>query len=113
MTTKKNAPAPNNNGGVTEEQIQLWKNRCRKVYAIEIEEDGQTHTGYFRRPDMETLSAVSKLGKSDEVKAANALFDNCWLGGSALLREDAVLRMAVIGQLNGLMEVARASLKNL
>lgn len=102
-----------NNGGITDEQLQLWRGKHRKIYAIEVEEDDEIHTGYFRRPDMETLSAVSKLGKTDEVKAAAVLFENCWLGGSALLREDAVLKMAAIGQLNGLMEVARASLKNL
>lgn len=111
--TKKTTEREINNGGVTDEQIQMWKNKHRKISSIEVDEDDETHTGYFRRPDMETLSAVSKLGKTDEIKAANALFENCWLGGSPILREDAVLKMAVIGRLNKIMEVSRVELKNL
>lgn len=114
MSTKANIPqAPANNGGVTPEQIAMWKAKHRRLYAIEVVDGEEAHEGYFRRPDMETMAAVNKLSKTDEVKAANALFDNCWLGGSTLLREDAVLKMAAIGQLNALMSVAAASLKNL
>lgn len=102
-----------NNGGITDEQIQMWKNKHRKISVIEIEDGDETHACYVRRPDMDTFAAVSKLGKTDEIKAANALFENCWLGGSQMLRDDAVLKMAVIGQLNKVMDVARAEIKNL
>ncbi len=101
------------NGGVTEERIAQWKVQHRRVAEVSIEDDGTTYVGYFRRPDMETMAAVSKLSKTDEVKAANALFENCWLGGADELRHEAVLRMAAIGQLNQLMEVKRAEIKNL
>ena len=102
-----------NNGGVTPEQIEMWKAKHRRIYAVEVVDGNEAHTGYFRRPDMETISAVRKLGKTDEIKGANALFDNSWLGGSTLLREDAVLKLAAIGQLDSLTEKVTSAIKNL
>ncbi len=104
---------PKNNGGVTDEQVKMWKAKHRKVVEVELQDDEETHVGYFKRADMETLAAANKLGKTDEIKAANALFENCWLGGSPLIREDASLKMAAVGQLNVLINGVTASIKNL
>lgn len=101
------------NGLVPDEKIQQWKNQYRKVYSITIDDDGETIIGYFKRPDMETLSAVNAVSKKDEVKAANTLFANCWLGGSELVKTDAVVKMAMMGKLNDMMTLAHADLKNL
>jgi len=102
-----------NNGGVTAETLQMWKNQNRRVAEIEVVDDNEKHIGYFKRPTMETFSAVSVLGKKDEVKAANTLFENCWLGGSPIMQTDAVVKMAAIGQLNVLMGGCVATIKNL
>lgn len=102
-----------NNGGVTGEQIQMWKARYRKVSEISVVDGEETHVGFFHRPDMETMAAVNKVAKTDEVKAANTLFDNCWLGGSPVMKDDAVVRMAAIGKINELMAVSTSSIKNL
>ena len=99
-------------GVVADEKIQQWKNQHRKVYAVEIE-DGDTIVGYFKRPDMATLSAVNSVSKTDEVKAANILFDNCWLGGSELVGQDAVIKMGMMTKLNEMMTLSNAALKNL
>lgn len=101
-----------NNGGITDEQIERWKQKYRKIAAVEVLDD-ETYVGYFHRPDMETYSMVAKLAKTDEIRASNILFDNCWLGGSSLLQEDAVLKMNAIGQLNAMTSAVSASLKNL
>ncbi|MDY0392945.1 MAG: hypothetical protein RBR89_06085 [Candidatus Bipolaricaulis sp.] len=100
------------NGLVSDEKIQQWKNQHRKVYSITIE-DGENIVGYFKRPDMATLSAVNAISKTDEVKAANILFDNCWLGGSELVREDAVVKMGMMSKLNDMMTLSGSALKNL
>ena len=101
-----------NNGGITEQQILVWKNKYRKVSEVTVEDNGEVFKGYFKRPDMDTLSAVSKLNKTDEIKAANVLYDNTWLGGSPELQEDAVLKMAAIGQLSNLITASNAKIKN-
>lgn len=100
-------------GGVTEQQIEAWKRQHRKVCRIDIVDGEDTHVGYFKRPDFATIKAVTKLAKSDEVEAGKVMFDNCWLGGSKELRQDAVLFMAVQAQLGGLLNGCMGSLKNL
>lgn len=102
-----------NNGGITPEQIKMWKAKHRKIAEISVTDGDETHVGYFRRPDMETLAATNKLRKTDEIKAAEVLFKNCWLGGSQLMQEDAIIQMAATGQLNGLINISGAELKNL
>jgi len=109
----KEKETPVSNGGITQEQIAMWKNQHRKVSEISVIDEGEKHVGYFHRPSMETMSAVNKIGKTDEVKAANILFDNCWLGGSQTMKEDAVVKMAAIGKLNELMNISTAEIKNL
>lgn len=100
-------------GNVTEETINKWKAQHRKVTRIDVEDGGDLHVGYFKRPSMETMAAVNKLAKSDEMKSAQTLFDGCWLGGSEDLRHDAVLFTACMGQLNVAFASVSASLKNL
>jgi hypothetical protein len=99
-------------GKISEETIKMWEGKYRKVKKIEINDDGEIFTGWFRRPDMETISIVSKLSKTDEIRAANALFDNCWLGGDELIKEDAMLKLAATAELNKIMEGIKAELKN-
>jgi hypothetical protein len=99
-------------GGVTEEQVKAWKGEHRKVYAIEVEDDGELFVGYFRRPNMETMAAVNKLAKTDEVRGSSILFDNCWLGGDPLVKSDTIVRMAAIGQLAEMFNRVVGTLKN-
>lgn len=110
---EKSQQAHTFDGGVSPEQIEAWKNQHRKVYRIDIVEDGDTHIGYFKRPDFATIKAMTKISKTDEVEAGKVMFNNCWLGGSAELGTYAVLFMAVQVQLGKLMNSCMGSLKNL
>lgn len=114
---KETNPAPAEkhtyDGGITNENINKWKAQHRKVTRIDVEDDGDLHVGYFKRPSMETMAAVNKLAKTDEMRSAQTLFDGCWLGGSEDLRHDAVLFTACMGQLNVAFASVSASLKNL
>ncbi|MEG1673216.1 MAG: hypothetical protein RR221_06845 [Alistipes sp.] len=101
------------NGGVSDEQIATWKKEHRKVHAIEVEDDGELFIGYFHRPSMETMAAVNKLTKTDEIKSTGAMFDNCWLGGDPIVKEDTLVRMAAIKQLGVMFDKVVGSLKNL
>lgn len=110
---KTKATAQTFDGSVTEQQIEAWKGKHKKVARVDIVDGDDTHIGYFKRPDFATVKAITKLAKTDEVEAGKVLFDNCWLGGSAELRADAVLFMAVQAQLGGLINGCMGSLKNL
>lgn len=101
------------NGGVSEEQIKVWKAEHRKLHKVEVEDDGDLFVGYFRRPDMGTMSAVNKVAKTDEVKSSSVMFDNCWLGGDPVMKTDTVVRMAAIGRLSEIFNRVHGELKNL
>lgn len=107
------ATAQTFDGGVTEAQIANWKGQHKKVYRVDIVDGEDTHIGFFKRPDFATIKAVTKVAKTDEVEGGKIMFDNCWLGGSAELREDAVLFMAVQVQLGSVLNGCMGSLKNL
>ena len=100
-------------GGITEEQIKAWKNKYGKVVRIDVVDDGDLHVGYFHRPRLETMSAVTKMAKTDELKSSEVMFDNCWLGGSPAMRSDAVLFLEATKQLGAMLNSCRSSLKNL
>lgn len=100
------------NGGVSDEQVKTWKSEHRKVHVIEVEDDGDLFVGYFHRPNMETMSAVNKLAKADEVKSTTTMFENCWLGGDPLMKTDTLVRMAAIKQLGVMFDRVVGTLKN-
>ncbi len=100
-------------GGISPEQVEEMKKKHRKVFRVDIVDGEDTHVGYFKRPDFETIKTITKLGKVDEVAAGKVMMDNCWLGGSEELRTDAVLFMAVQVQLGKMVNGCMGSLKNL
>lgn len=103
------------NGDVTKIQIDEWRGRWGRVVEIEIADTDvqEVHRGYFRRPDMKTMQAFSAAAKSNEVKAAEVIFDNCWLGGSAMMKTDAVYKMQAVGELQNIFGKCVSKLKNL
>ena len=100
-------------GGITEDQIKAWKGKHGKVVRIDVVDDGDLHVGYFHRPRLETMSAITKMAKTDELKSSEVMFDNCWLGGSPAMRSDAVLFLEATKQLGAMLNSCRSSLKNL
>jgi hypothetical protein len=99
-------------GQAKREVYEELKKRYRHVAAVEVEDNGEIYCGYFTRPDMDTLSAVNKLMKSDEIRAAGILFDKCWIEGDSLIRDDATLKLAAISQLESINGKVTASVKN-
>lgn len=112
QTPAADAATPAPTGAVDQTQLNMWRNRYRRVFTIEVMDFGERHVGYFHRPDMEILAATNKLSKTDEIKAVDVLFTNCWLGGSALIQEEAVIKMAVMAKFNQVVAVQHVELKN-
>lgn len=100
-------------GGVTPEQVAQWKQKHGKVLRIDVVDGDEMHVGYFHRPRLETMAAVTKVAKMDEIKSAEVMFDNCWLGGSSQLREDAILFLEVTKKLGDMFNSCLSSIKNL
>lgn len=100
-------------GEKTEEEIKALKAKEGRIYEIEVEDEDERFVGYFRRPKMETISAVMAESKHDEVKALEVMFANCWIGGAKEMESDAVVKLAAMGQLSAVMGKAVGKLKNL
>ena len=103
------------NGDITEEQIATWKGKYGRVVEVEVADTDleELHRGYFHRPDMQTMQAFSATAKQNEVRAAEVLFDNCWLGGAPLMKSDAVYKMQATGELQNIFGKCVSKLKNL
>lgn len=103
------------NGYMTEEQLSALKARHGRIVEIEVAdpEVEELHRGYFRRPDMKTMQAFSATAKSNDVKAAEVMFDNCWVGGSAMMKTDAVYKLQAVGELQNIFGKCVSKLKNL
>ncbi len=102
-------------GGVTADNIAAWKGAHGRISEVAVEDldVSERHLGWFRRPDMKTMQAFSAAAKSNEIKAAELLFDNCWLGGSPALKTDAVYKMEAMNAMQGIFSKCVRSLKNL
>jgi len=97
---------------VTETMISMWKKKYGEIYCITINaesDDRPELTGYFRKPNIEILSAASSV--SNPIQQGNILFENCWLGGDEEITTDDEARMGAIMQLSQLFKPRVASLK--
>ena len=103
------------NGDVTEVQIAECKGRHGRLVEIEVAdiETEELHRGYFHRPDMKAMQAFSGTAKKNEVQAAEVMFDNCRLCGSAMMKTGAVYKMQAIGELQNIFGKCVSKLKNM
>ena len=97
---------------LSESELRRLKKQYWRVYEITVEDDGEAYAAYFRRPDMSTLSAMTKMAKTDEIQASKVLLENCFVGGAEEVKTDTALFLAVVGQLSKVVGSVRATLKN-
>jgi hypothetical protein len=96
-------------GEVTPEQIEEWKKKYGKMFAIIV--DG--HICYLKSPDRKILGFASVAGKTDPMKFNESLLNNCFVGGSEAVKTDDELFFAAGSKLVDLIQVKEAELVNL
>lgn len=79
-------------------RLEELKKQHRKVYAIEVNDDGEDFSCYLKRPNPEQLAVMNKLAKTDEVRATQTLIDQCWIEGDSVIKADGMLLMAIAGE---------------
>lgn len=100
-------------GSHTQEEINRLKAQYGRIYAIELTDyEGQERVAYFRHPDLSTMSAMSKMGKTDEVRAGQILIENTFVGGDATVKTDTALFLGAMGELSKIVTASKAKLKN-
>lgn len=101
---------------ITAAQIKQWKQKYGEVHQMDVPVDDEgkdVAVGYFRKPSMETIQAVAKVGNSDPVKGGLVLFNHCWLGGDERFNTDDELKISAMKPLGALFRVRQASIKKL
>lgn len=102
-------------GGVTQEQLAMWKHNSKRVFQIDIvadDEDKDIVSGYFKSPDINTIAVTMQSIDTDPVQAMKVLFANTWLGGDKRIQEDDELKFSAYMQLSKLVKIRTATVKN-
>lgn len=93
VNTKTNHPGP--------ESIDQWKKKFGEVYEIEIE----AYKCWLRAPDIKTFKHAFTSLQLSEIDFQNAIINNCWLEGDAIIREDEDYFNALCGKIDDLIEI--------
>ena len=99
-------------GELSPEALDELKTKYSRIYLIEVEDESETHCLYLRRPDFNTIKAVSKVAKDDPVESSRIFVVNCKVAGSDAVLEDGVLLMAAANASSELLNSVKARLKN-
>lgn len=100
-------------GELTPEALEALKaNTPGRIYLVEVTDEEAIHCLYIRRPDFDTLKAVSKVGKTDELESSRVFLSNCRVAGSEAVLQDGVLLVAAASAVGELLTSAKAILKN-
>jgi len=111
-TTKKTTKVLD--GNITLQQLTAWKNKYGKLIKVEIENDEEeTLFSYFRKPTMATRAAVLQASKTDEFRALEVLFKNCYIGGDEEVSKDDDLKLGVISAFADLTQPKEAKAKKI
>jgi len=99
----------------TDAQVKQWKQRWGEVHQFDvtIDDDGNTVTGYFRKPNLEVIGASISKGENDPIGSGNVLFENCWLGGDDRIKSDDEARLSCALRLNRLFKLRAVEVKKL
>lgn len=102
---------------VTDTQIKKWKSQFGEVHLVEVvvrTEDGteDTASAYFRKPDLEIISAIQAFD-GDDIKQAIIVFENCWLGGDERIRKSDECKLAAANLVAPLFKLPAATIKKL
>lgn len=96
-------------GGIDKATTDKWKAQHRKVTRIEVQDGDEVHVGYFKRPNMETMTAVNKLAKTDEMKSAQVLLTGAgWAEAKLCARTPCSLPLAWVSSTRRLSLSAQA-----
>jgi hypothetical protein len=101
---------------VTQEQIQNWKVKYGKVFAIRVypkvergdvpsvENPEECLVCYVKQPDVVTVGIATKYVNTDPVRHCVELVEGCWLGGDPRIQNEPELKLSVGMQISELFK---------
>ena len=99
-------------GEVSPEELDKLKVKYGKIKIVDVEDEDEVYRIYLKRPDFETIKAVNKIAKSDDLEASKIFLRNCMVEGAKEVLEDGVLFVAASSAASELLTSTKATLKN-
>lgn len=106
-------PEPTTICGLSEAEIQSLKEKHGELVLVEVEADGQTHQVIFKEPTFKHLEAMTKISKTDEVKAAEVAYLNYVVRADEAIVGRDMLKLKAVEALMLRVQKTRATAKNL
>jgi len=100
-------------GKATKTQINDWKKEFGKIYELSVEDEDGEHFTYVKKPNIDTLSAVTKYTDTDPLKSLVIMFNGTRLGGSEKVTTDDELKLSTAAGLKSIFKMKAVKLKKL
>lgn len=99
--------------GLSTAEIQTLKEEHGELVLVEVEADGQTHQVIFKEPTFKQLEAMTKISKTDEVKAAQVAYLNYIVKADEAIAGRDMLKLKAVEALMLRVQKTKATAKNL
>ena len=99
--------------GLTPEEIQNLKEEHGELVLVEVSSEGVTHQVIFKEPTFKHLEAITKISKTDEVKAAQAAYVNYVVKADEAIEKRDLLKLKAVEALMVRVQNTKATAKNL
>lgn len=94
---------------ITSKQIEAWKKQHGDIYEIIVEDK----KCYLKSPDRKTLSYAMTVGQNKPIELAEAILNNCWLGGDEEIKLNDQYFFAAASKIDELIQLKQAEIKKL
>nr|DAF18400.1 MAG TPA: hypothetical protein [Bacteriophage sp.] len=99
--------------GLSETEIQTLKEEHGELVLVEVSAEGVTHQVIFKEPTFKHLEAITKISKTDEVKAAQAAYVNYVVKADEAIEKRDLLKLKAVEALMVRVQNTKATAKNL
>nr|DAJ93763.1 MAG TPA: hypothetical protein [Bacteriophage sp.] len=99
--------------GLSETEIQTLKEEHGELVLVEVSAEGVTHQVIFKEPTFKHLEAITKISKTDEVKAAQAAYINYVVKADEAIEKRDLLKLKAVEALMVRVQNTKATAKNL
>lgn len=99
--------------GLAPEEIQNLKEEHGELVLVEVSAEGVTHQVIFKEPTFKHLEAITKISKTDEVKAAQAAYINYVVKADEAIEKRDLLKLKAVEALMVRVQNTKATAKNL
>lgn len=99
--------------GLSAAEIQTLKEEHGELVLVEVSAEGKNHQVIFKEPTFKHLEAITKISKTDEVKAAQAAYVNYVVKADEAIEKRDLLKLKAVEALMVRVQNTKATAKNL